>query len=336
VTVNDEIYPTGFPRAEESQAHDAAAYTSPPRPSAREPAPALFYPNRLGFWKVRLLNGGQKILATTDLMSVLMSRERRHFIDSRLVLSLPNGAELMAGLLPPDPPCTLLSWTQQADFERVLGMLPVRFAFVAKLPLKRGRKRLSCVTLDKVLVVEQLPVPLHVSINCLMDSRVPWAYYSGTYKTTVFDLDDDSGGDDAPATEREREPGNSGIAYVTIEATFQPTSLPVEYRQHAYWVGGPSLNHAAYAAHFAIIDAPPDATQAATMEQSLGLNSADAVHCFMCASQVSYLPLTIVPLRVRTCVRGFVCARSRACARSCACAVACVCERAPACACAHP
>jgi hypothetical protein len=214
-----------------------------------------------------------------------MSRERRHFIDSRLVLSLPNGAELMAGLLPPVPPCTLLAWTQRADFERVLGMLPGRLAFVAKLPLKRGRKRLSCVTLDRVLVVERLPVPLHVSFNCLRNSGVPSAYQSFSYKESFSDSD--SEGEDAPAAEQEREPADSGVAHVTIEAAFEPASLPVEYRQHAYWVVGPLISHAAVAAHIGSLGGPPSATAAATMAQSLGHNSADAVHCFMCASQVS-------------------------------------------------
>jgi hypothetical protein len=76
-----------------------------------------------------------------------------------------------------------------------------------------------------VLVVERLPVPLHVSFNCLRNSRavgVP----SFSYKESFSDSD--SEGEDAPAAEQEQEPANSGVAYVTIEAEFEPASLPVE------------------------------------------------------------------------------------------------------------
>lgn len=78
------------------------------------------------------------------------------------------------------------------------------------------------------------------------------------------------------------------------------------------------MSHAAVAAHIGSLGGPPSATEAATMAQSLGHNSADAVHCFMCASQVSCRPspsLTIAPVRVRTCssARIRVRARSRAC-----------------------
>ena len=127
---------------------------------------AFYYPNICMLWKVRLADG-PKVLATTDAMA--MTHDRRHLIDCRLVRSLSNGAELMDGLLPADPACARLITAKSND--RVLGMLAQPLVFTAKLPITtNGEKRLSRVVLDKVLVIEYLPVPLHVSFLCLQDS----------------------------------------------------------------------------------------------------------------------------------------------------------------------
>jgi hypothetical protein len=74
---------------------------------------AFYYPNICQLWKVRLADGA-KVLATTDAGG--LTHDRRHFVDCRLIRSLPNGKELMAGLLPADPACTRVTG-QKATIE---------------------------------------------------------------------------------------------------------------------------------------------------------------------------------------------------------------------------
>jgi hypothetical protein len=225
---------------------------------------AMFYPNICMFWKVRLADG-PKVFATTDAMA--LTHDRRHFIDCRLVRSLSNGKELMDGLLPADPACIRLAGTKSND--RVLGMLAQPLVFTSKLPITtNGEKRLSRVVLDKVLVIEHLPVPLHVSFLCLQDSGLVCSMAMGkgmTHKSPELSISPK-----AP----------SSMVYVLTDADFEAENLPAEYQAHPYW----EKSNVVQLGHCGVA---PTTSQMAIMEQSRGHNSVDAMRCRMCPSGVN-------------------------------------------------
>ena len=126
-------------------------------------AVASFYPNLCQMVKARILESDEEVYATTDFMTA--NFEVRHFIHRDYLISLPGGSEFLERhLVEASPPCRVLTMTKKEGGDRVLGMLSKR------LPVKcLGSKTQTWykLKLQHVLVVEDMPVPLHVSVKSL-------------------------------------------------------------------------------------------------------------------------------------------------------------------------
>ena len=127
---------------------------------------ALFYPNLCGVIQVRLSEEGSSnpIYATNDYFAA--SSEVRHFIDAQFLREL--NPQLVHSIVTPTPPCTSLwgTFRNQRDETpaRVLGML--RSPLHISVHMGRNHSWVQA-KLNNVLVVEDLPVPLHVSLKSL-------------------------------------------------------------------------------------------------------------------------------------------------------------------------
>jgi len=129
------------------------------------PPPAFFYPNLMTTIEVQIL--GTKTLASHDFMAA--THEMRHLIDRAFLLSLNGGEELMVGCVTPTPPCHELGGTKSSHPERIRGMLTVPLqASVRVIDMYEVSSRIN-VFLDHCLVVDSLPVPLHISVKALMN-----------------------------------------------------------------------------------------------------------------------------------------------------------------------
>jgi len=128
----------------------------------KAPEHAFYYPGRMAVMEVTVK--GVKTVASQDIGAAC--HEIRHFVDRRFLESLGSFA-----LVPPQPPCAKLTGTKTENGERVLGMLPEPLAvqFDAKPDGGLGGHLVFDLSLDHVLVVDRLPVPLHISIKCLFE-----------------------------------------------------------------------------------------------------------------------------------------------------------------------
>mmetsp|Transcript_15570 Transcript_15570/g.26234 ORF Transcript_15570/g.26234 Transcript_15570/m.26234 type:complete len:252 (-) Transcript_15570:311-1066(-) len=129
------------------------------------PPPAFFYPNLMSCMEIKIL--GTKTLASNDFMTA--THEMRHFIDRAFLLSLNGGEELMAGCVTPTPPCHELGGTKSSHPERIRGMLTIPLEARVRVIDMYGASSKINVTLDHCLVVDSLPVPLHISVKALMN-----------------------------------------------------------------------------------------------------------------------------------------------------------------------
>mmetsp|Transcript_7984 Transcript_7984/g.32958 ORF Transcript_7984/g.32958 Transcript_7984/m.32958 type:complete len:218 (-) Transcript_7984:280-933(-) len=157
----------------------------------------------------------------------------RHFIDSAFLATVDTLSELR--VVPAVPPCATLTGTKRTDGERVLGMLAEPLAVTVKT---RGgddepAHRID-LALDGVLVVDALPVPLHVSIKALQAAAE---------------------GDPVQAEALAAISGLCGCGDPRArEAPFAATSFPEAYRAHPFWTNdsmmyiGLSDNYESYAA----------------------------------------------------------------------------------------
>jgi hypothetical protein len=133
---------------------------------------AIYYPNRMGLQKVKV--SGTPLLATNDTGAAC--HEKRHFINLAAVLSLDGGREMIEGMVDCDPPVTRIAGLHMQD-QRVLGMLrgPLDVEYKVRGARDRGRKII--LRLENVLVVDKLPVPLHISTkNLETKSKDPVLY----------------------------------------------------------------------------------------------------------------------------------------------------------------
>jgi hypothetical protein len=133
---------------------------------------ASFYPNLCLVLKVKVL-GYPEVHATTD--QGCANHEIRHFIDRAYLHSLnPQGRVLLEDyLVTPTPPCSKLFGTRMES--SVVGMLKGRLEvslFVETNATFRGdgfverhERGWIDLKLQNVLVVEDLPVPLHLSLK---------------------------------------------------------------------------------------------------------------------------------------------------------------------------
>mmetsp|Transcript_22357 Transcript_22357/g.68832 ORF Transcript_22357/g.68832 Transcript_22357/m.68832 type:complete len:210 (+) Transcript_22357:75-704(+) len=186
------------------------------------PAPehAFFYPSRLSVMEVTVR--GVKTVASQDVAAAC--HEIRHFIDKTFLDSLGSFA-----LVPPQPPCARMTGTK-TDGERVLGMLPEPLA--VQFVSKRGGNVLFDLSLDHVLVVDRLPVPLHISLKSLFNCPGAELLETAVHENPRVGLSADA--------------------------------VPEPYRQHPFWVDdgqfyiGMTANYDAW--HGALIAAAGDNT----------------------------------------------------------------------------
>jgi hypothetical protein len=132
---------------------------------------ASFCPSLCFTLTVRILEAPE-VQGTHDLGAV--NFEVRHFIDQAFLASIPGGQELLESVTTPTPPCSVLYGTKKEGGERVVAMLSKRLKvscyFVqgarqnSQQDLANGWVQLK---LQNVLVVDELPVPIHISLKGL-------------------------------------------------------------------------------------------------------------------------------------------------------------------------
>ena len=166
---------------------------------------AAFHPNltRVLHLKVK----GRPTTATHDLGAY--TYECRHFVDREYLCSVPGGVDLLEGIAPSEPPCRRVEMVGAAPAE-VLGMLPDKLPCTLWTPAGAGARRKLCLDLAGVLVVESLPVPLHVSLKSLMES-------CGDDETLASHLCVAAQGD-------------------PVENRFGRAAFPERYRDHDFWL----------------------------------------------------------------------------------------------------
>lgn len=124
--------------------------------------PAFYYPNLSSAAQVQVVAlGADTILASHDLNTACS--EDRHFVDYEYLKTILGVAEMKRSVV--ETPCTLLTGTRREPGERVLGMLPSLKVYVH---VGKGTdNNWSVHALSNVLVVDALPVPLHISLKTL-------------------------------------------------------------------------------------------------------------------------------------------------------------------------
>jgi len=154
---------------------------------------ASFYPNLCYAVKIRVLDQ-DPVHASNDAMAA--NFEIRHFIDLDYLASIDK--EYLENLKDPTPPCQAVWGTRREGGERVVGMLGSRLTITLYTGIDKGWAQLK---LQNVLVVESLPVPMHVSMKAL-----------------------------------ELFPGNDVLSGES-SVRFNPLAFPEQFRSHPYWYG---------------------------------------------------------------------------------------------------
>jgi hypothetical protein len=138
--------------------------------------PAFFYPNQLCTVQVQVM-GADTVCASQDLGTACA--ENRHFVDYEYLKSIMGEEELKNNLVA--TATLLLTGTRKEPGERVLGILPC-----LKVYINIGDDTAniwSVHTLSNVLVVDSLPVPIHISLKTI---NVYPKNQSGGLKATSF------------------------------------------------------------------------------------------------------------------------------------------------------
>jgi hypothetical protein len=166
--------------------------------------PAIYYPNRLGLLKARAVSGEEMIFSNDFLCAC---HERRHMIDAAALEELQGGHALLESVIVPVPlcrTCGIIIMEQQT----VVGMLkdPLVIRYHIKLDGSSNKGKRVEISLDQVLVIRQLPVPLHVSLKRLQDLECEWF------------------GDIV---------NSSMTRHISINFTAE--SVPERYRSHPFW-----------------------------------------------------------------------------------------------------
>ncbi|KAG1678290.1 hypothetical protein FOA52_013911 [Chlamydomonas sp. UWO 241] len=198
------------------------------RPATTVPEPpshAFYYPNLCNILDVKVL--GVPTVASHDVGAA--SHEQRHFIDSAFLASLPGGEALLGALVTPQPPCASMHGTNTPGEERVLGMLPGQLSLTFKYredpppacssheAQRVGRK--CDLLLAHVLVVDALPVPLHLSVKAIDQAA------------STGEIDSDA---IAPLWAAAGTAGRGG-------RKLDASHMPERYRIHPYWSEGKVL-----------------------------------------------------------------------------------------------
>jgi hypothetical protein len=159
---------------------------------------AIFYPNLMNLLKVRI--DGIKLLATHD--DGTACHDMRHFIDKRALQSVDKDGTLMENIVDPNPSCTRITG-KLMDNEVVVGMLSSPLDVRCKVG-HGDEKQFVDLVLDRVLVIENLPVPLHISMKSLR-------------------------------AKGECPEGIDLILYNSERINFSAENVPEEYRSHPYY-----------------------------------------------------------------------------------------------------
>ncbi|KAJ1426744.1 hypothetical protein B484DRAFT_450548 [Ochromonadaceae sp. CCMP2298] len=149
--------------------------------------------------------------------------DRRHFIDYKWMLNLPHGASLEASLASPQPVCFGIIGKGMAQ-QTVVGMLGLPLEVKVKL-----NGELMLLRLEQVIVIDRLPVPLHVSMKRLEDDKSKPAYYLDDLKNAMF---------------------NRGPMRIALNTA----GLPEEFHSHPYWTDDSTYIGHAGEAHAALQD----------------------------------------------------------------------------------
>ena len=123
---------------------------------------ASFYPNLGSLIEVKVNGAEPSVFSTNDYMTA--NDEVRHYIDEHYLHAfVPGGKELQ--VVDPNPPCTKLGMARNPGGEVVLGMLEKRLAVACFNPKNSTWLQ---VKLRNVLVVRNMPVPIHISLMNLL------------------------------------------------------------------------------------------------------------------------------------------------------------------------
>ena len=118
----------------------------------------VYYPSRMCLMKVLIL--GKQVLSSND--DGAACHEIRHFIDLSTLKSLQGGLQLAESIISAIPVCRGMTGKGMND-QRVLGMLNISLSATVSLPNGETLQ----IELDNVVVVDRLPVPLHISFKML-------------------------------------------------------------------------------------------------------------------------------------------------------------------------
>lgn len=123
---------------------------------------ASYLPNLCFSLKLKVLDADE-VFASNDLGCA--NFEIRHFIDRNYLASIAGGQEYLDTIVNPTPPCGGLWGTKRrSGDETVVGMLSTRL----KVSIYRGSKSgWVLAKLQNVLVIDELPVPIHISLKSL-------------------------------------------------------------------------------------------------------------------------------------------------------------------------
>lgn len=141
------VSPTMIPRGTGTLVHDPS-----------------FYPSLMNTLNVKVFGKADaRVYATHDHGTA--NHELRHMIDASFLRSLEGGTDLE--ITNPQPPCTRVELTKTPGGDRVQGMLkePLPVSF------KSGQADQVVMYLDHVLVIDSLPVPLHISVKALQEKE---------------------------------------------------------------------------------------------------------------------------------------------------------------------
>lgn len=111
--------------------------------------------------------------------------EIRHFVSGAYLASIPGGQAYLDNILDPTPPCISLWGTKSDREEIVVGMLKKRLPVTVWVGPRGGWMSLK---LQNVLVIDELPVPLHISLKALELYPEGEAQTRGTFRRDNFGI----------------------------------------------------------------------------------------------------------------------------------------------------
>ncbi|KAJ1425046.1 hypothetical protein B484DRAFT_432199 [Ochromonadaceae sp. CCMP2298] len=180
---------------------------------------AQFYPTLVGMTRGHIVHpeGQMGVLFTNNYGTA--GYDLRHFIDYNTMRSLPHGAALETSIIAPQPLCRRIVG-KEMERQSIVGMLGVPLEVKVKL-----NDKMILLRLEQVLVIDRLPVPLHISIQRLgafndldeltkaMQNRkhpIHVAFNKPSHNRSIYEPPD-------------------------LSAPPPPEELPEEFHDHPYW-----------------------------------------------------------------------------------------------------